>query len=93
MVVVIVNRATIIVNKIATAIAAIVGDEATFAVAVIVDEAAIIIDGAAKVWTNRAVDKSDVLVPSCKVGLNLNLSLKFNCEGIFNHGPRQKTVI
>lgn len=47
-------------------------------VGVIVDEAAIVVNMAAvvvaNVQTSRAVDRSEVFILSCKVGLNLNLS-------------------
>lgn len=87
------NEAAIVVDRDAAAIAAIVGDGAATAVAVIVDGAAVVVDRGATVRTDRAVDKPDVLAPSCEVGLNLNLSLKFNREGVFNHGLCQKPVI
>lgn len=91
--VVVADGAAIIVDRDAAAIAAIVGDGAAVAVAVIADGAAIVVDEVATVRTDKAVDKSDVLAPSCEIGLNLNLSLKFNREGIFNHGLCQKAVI
>lgn len=84
------DGAAIVVDWDAAAIAAIVGDGAAVAVAVIADEAAIVVDEVATVRTGKAVD---VLAPSCEVGFNLNLSLKFNREGIFNHGLCLKAVI
>lgn len=90
---VIVDGTAIVVDRDAVAIAAIVGDGAATAVAVIVDGAAVVVDRGATVRTDRAVDKSDVLAPSCEVSLNLNLSLKFNREGIFNLGLCQKPVV
>ena len=81
------SAAVIIVDE-----AAVVDNEA----AVVVDEAANVVDGAATVvvaavGTDRAVDKSDVLAPSCELGLNLNLSLNFNREGIFYYDLCQKS--
>ena len=92
--VVVADGAAVVVDRDAAAIAAIVDDGAAVAVAVIADGAAIVVDEVATVPIDKAVDKSDVLAPSCEVGLNLNLSLKFNREGIFfNHGLCQKAVI
>ena len=65
------------------------------AAVVVVDEAANVVDGAnvvvAAVGTDGAVDKSDVFAPSCELGLSLNLSLKFNREGIFYYDLCQKS--
>ena len=53
------------------------------AAVVVVDEAANVVVAAVGLGTDGAVDKSDVFAPSCELGLSLNLSLKFNREGIF----------
>ena len=67
-------------------------ESAAVVLAAVVDDGAVIaVDGGAgvvaTVWADRAVDKTDVFVPSCDLGLklnlSLNLSLNFNGEGIF----------
>lgn len=60
--------------------------------AVVDDGAVIVVDGGAgvvaTVWADGAVD---VFVPSCDLGLNFNLSLNFNGEGIFRYNLCEKS--
>ncbi len=60
-------------------------ERATVVLATVVDGAAVVVD------TVRAVDKSDVFATSCELGLNRNLSLNLNGEGIFSYGLYEKS--
>lgn len=68
--------------------AVVVAERATVVLAIVVDGAAVVVD---TVWIDWAVDKSDVFATSCELGLNRNLSLNLNGEGIFSNGLYEKS--